>query len=45
VSRLPWELLLHLKDRGGLKYREIGQLPDFAGIKMNSLSSPYRHQK
>jgi len=45
VSRLRRELLLHLKDRGGLKYREIAKLPDFAGVKMNFLGSLYRHQK
>lgn len=44
-QQLRRELLLHLKDRGGLKYREIAQLPDFAGVKMNSLGSLYRYEK
>jgi hypothetical protein len=28
------ELLLHLKDRGGLKFREIAGLPDFAATQI-----------
>jgi hypothetical protein len=44
-QQLRRELLLHLKDRGGLKYREIARLPDFAGVKMNSLGSLYRYEK
>lgn len=38
-------LLRSLKDLGGLKYREIARLPEFAGVKMNSLGSMYRHEK
>jgi hypothetical protein len=30
--RLRRGLLLHLKDREGLKYREIAKLPEFAGV-------------
>ena len=44
-QKLRRELLLQLKDRGGLKYREIARLPDFAGVRMNSLGSMYRHEK
>ena len=44
-QRLRRELLLHLKDRGGLKYREIAKLPEFAGLKMNALGSLYRYAK
>jgi len=44
-QQLRRELLLHLKDRGGLKYREIARLSDFAGVKMNSLGSLYRYEK
>jgi hypothetical protein len=44
-QQLRRELLLHLKDRGGLKYREIAKLPEFAGVKMNSLGSLYRYEK
>ena len=39
------ELLLQLKDRGGLKYQEIVRLHEFAGVRMNSLGSMYRHEK
>jgi len=39
------ELLLQLKDRGGLKYQEIARLPEFSGVRMNSLGSMYRHEK
>jgi REP element-mobilizing transposase RayT len=38
-------LLLQLKDRGGLKYREIAKLPEFAGVEMNSLGALYRYEK
>jgi hypothetical protein len=38
-------LLLQLKDRGGLKYKEIARLPEFSGVRMNSLGSMYRHEK
>jgi hypothetical protein len=34
-----------LKDRGGLKYQEIARLPEFSGVRMNSLGSMYRHEK
>jgi len=43
-QKLRRELLLQLKDRGGLKYREIARLPEFAGVRMNSLGSMYRHE-
>ncbi len=39
------ELLLQLKDRGGLKYREIARLPEFAALRMNALGSLYRYEK
>jgi len=39
------ELLLHLKDRGGLKYREIARLPEFSAVKMSALGSLYRYEK
>ena len=32
-------------NRGGLKYREIAKLPEFAGVEMNSLGSLYRYEK
>jgi hypothetical protein len=44
-KQLRRELLLHLKDRGGLKYREIAKLHDFSGVKMNALGSLYRYEK
>ena len=44
-QKLRRELLLQLKDRGGLKYREIARLPEFACVRMNSLGSMYRHEK
>ena len=44
-QRLRRKLLLQLKDRGGLKYREIAKLPEFAGVEMNSLGSLYRYEK
>ena len=44
-QKLRRELLLQLKDRGGLKYREIARLPEFANVRMNSLGSMYRREK
>jgi hypothetical protein len=44
-QELRRQLLLHLKDRGGLKYREIAKLPEFSGVKMNALGSLYRYEK
>jgi REP element-mobilizing transposase RayT len=44
-QKLRRELLIQLKDRGGLKYREIARLPEFAGVRINSLGSMYRHEK
>ncbi len=39
------QLLLQLKDRGGLKYREIARLPEFSALRMNALGSLYRYEK
>jgi len=44
-KRLRRELLIHLKNSGGLKYREIGKLTEFAILKMNALGSLYRYEK
>lgn len=38
---LRWELLVHLREKGGLKYREIARLPEFSDIKINSLGKMY----
>jgi hypothetical protein len=43
--RLHRELLLYLKDRGGLKYREIAKLPEFSSLKMNALGALFRYAK
>ncbi len=39
------ELLLQLRDRGGLKYGEIARLPEFTALQMNSLSALYHYEK
>ena len=39
------QLLVLLKDNGGLKYREIAKLPEFSGVKMNALGALYRYGK
>jgi REP element-mobilizing transposase RayT len=39
------ELLLQLRDRGGLKYGEISRLPEFTALQMNSLSALYHYEK
>ncbi len=44
-QKLRRELLLQRRDRGGLKYREIARLLEFANVRMNSLGSMYRHEK
>jgi REP element-mobilizing transposase RayT len=40
-KRLRGELLVRLKELAGLTYREIAQLPEFSGIKQNSLGKLY----
>jgi REP element-mobilizing transposase RayT len=39
------ELLVRLRDRGGLRYREISRLPEFTALRMSALSSLYRYEK
>lgn len=43
--RLRAELLVHLKDRGGLKYTEIIKLPEFSSVKLFSLGRIYGNAK
>ena len=44
-KKLQRGLLLLLKERAGMKYREIARLAEFAGRCMNSLASMYRHER
>jgi len=44
-KRLRGELLVHLKDRAGLYYREIAQMDIFGDLKRNSLGSIYKLYK
>jgi REP element-mobilizing transposase RayT len=44
-KRLRGELLVQLKELAGLTYREIAQLPEFSGIKQNSLGKLYLDAK
>ena len=44
-KRLRGELLVRLKELSGLTYREIAQLPEFSGIKQNSLGKLYMDAK
>jgi hypothetical protein len=37
-QKMSRALLLQLKDRGGLKYREIARLPEFAAAQIIHLS-------
>jgi putative transposase len=39
------QLLVLLKDYGGLTYREIAKLHEFSGVKMNALGALYRYEK
>jgi len=36
-KRYRWEFLVYLKERDGLKYREIARMPEFNDVKTNSL--------
>ncbi len=44
-KRLRGELLILLRDKSGLKYREIKELPEFSDIKFSSLGSLYSSTK
>lgn len=44
-QQLRRQLLVLLKDYGGLKYREIARLHEFSGVKMNALGALYRYEK
>lgn len=44
-QQLRRQLLVQLKDLGGLKYREIIKLPEFSTLKMNALGSLYRYEQ
>ncbi len=44
-KRLRGELLVHLKDRAGLKYKEIGEFEIFQDLSFVSLRSIYRNMK
>ncbi len=44
-KRLRGELLILLRDKSGLKYREIKELPEFSDIKFSSLGSLYTSTK
>ncbi len=44
-KRLRGELLVYLKDRGGLKYSEIIKLELFGDVKFNSLGIMYKRAK
>jgi hypothetical protein len=39
------ELLVHLKERAGMTYREIAKLDLFAGLKLNSMGCLYRRAR
>ena len=44
-KRLRGGLLIHLKDRAGLKYKEIAEMELFPGLKFTSLGGIYRNMK
>ena len=44
-KRLRGELLVHLKERSGLRYREIIKLPLFEDVQLNSLGRIYKNAK
>jgi hypothetical protein len=44
-KRLRGELLVQLKDRAGLKYKEIAEMDIFARLSFTSLGSIYRNIK
>jgi hypothetical protein len=44
-KRLRGELLVRLKDLGGLRYSEIGKLAPFDGYRQTSMAKLYRDTK
>lgn len=42
-QRLRLELLVQLKERGGLTYREIAGLDEFSDVKLSALAGMYRY--
>jgi len=44
-KRLRGELLNHLKDRAGSKYKEIAEMELFTELKFTSLGAIYRNMK
>ena len=44
-KRLRGELLVYLKERAGLRYREIIKIPLFGDVQMNSLGRIYKNAK
>jgi len=42
-KRLRAKLLVNIKDRGGLTYREINELDIFSDVKFNSLGCMYKN--
>jgi REP element-mobilizing transposase RayT len=43
-KRLRAKLLVNIKDRGGLTYREINELDIFSDVKFNTLGSMYKNE-
>ncbi|MGD2086122.1 MAG: hypothetical protein PVH61_08065 [Candidatus Aminicenantes bacterium] len=39
------ELLVNLKERAGLKYKEVAEIEIFKNLKFSSLRSMYRNMK
>jgi hypothetical protein len=44
-QRLRLELLMNLKERGGLTYRRIAELDEFSDVKLQALAGMYRYWK
>jgi hypothetical protein len=44
-KRLRGDLLVHLKERAGLKYKEIGELEIFQDLRISSMGAIYRNMK
>ena len=44
-KRMRAELLVHLKERAGMTYREIAKLDLFAGLELNSMGCLYRRAR
>ena len=44
-KRLRGELLVYLKEKAGLKYKEIGEIEIFGDLSFVSLRSIYRNMK